>query len=78
MNSSRYDLGAKKLATMLSGSTLLIPNLKLHLVGFRRGTNKYTSEIRQWVDRLIDELVHYFELLYSESSLMTEAQKYSR
>ncbi|KAL7785808.1 isoprenoid synthase domain-containing protein [Trichoderma ceciliae] len=57
MAPSRYDLTANELATMLSGSTLPIPNLKQHLANFPRGVNKYVTEIRQWVDQLIDENV---------------------
>ncbi|EHK18342.1 uncharacterized protein TRIVIDRAFT_225657 [Trichoderma virens Gv29-8] len=55
MAPSRYDLGANELASMLSGSTLPIPNLKLPLANFPKGVNKYSDEIRRWVDRLIDE-----------------------
>lgn len=60
MAPSRYHLQANELATMLSGSTLPIPNLKTHLANFPRGTNKYTQEIREWVDQLVDELDHLF------------------
>ncbi|KAM6483765.1 isoprenoid synthase domain-containing protein [Trichoderma sp. SZMC 28011] len=58
MAPSRYDLGANELASMLSGSTLPIPNLKVPLANFPKGVNKYMHEIRQWVDRLIDENIH--------------------
>ncbi|KAK4077823.1 uncharacterized protein Triagg1_3517 [Trichoderma aggressivum f. europaeum] len=58
MAPSRYDLGAHELASMLSGSTLPIPNLKVSLANFPKGVNKYMHEIRQWVDRLIDENIH--------------------
>ncbi|KAL6831980.1 isoprenoid synthase domain-containing protein [Trichoderma camerunense] len=58
MAPSRYDLGANELASMLSGSTLPIPNLKVPLANFPKGVNKYMHEIRQWVDRLVDENIH--------------------
>ncbi|KAL7908106.1 isoprenoid synthase domain-containing protein [Trichoderma velutinum] len=58
MAPSRYDLGANELASMLSGSTLPIPNLKVPLADFPKGVNKYMNEIRQWVDKLIDENIH--------------------
>lgn len=60
MAPSRYNLGANELASMLSGSTLPIPNLKLPLANFSKGTNKYADEIRRWVDKLIDESVNYY------------------
>lgn len=69
MAPSRYDLGANELASMLSGSTLPIPNLKVPLANFPKGVNKYMHEIRQWVDRLIDELVYYSHT--RESSILT-------
>ncbi|KAL7941029.1 isoprenoid synthase domain-containing protein [Trichoderma barbatum] len=55
MAPGRYDLGANELASMLSGSTLPIPNLKLPLANFPRAVNRYTNEIRRWVDKLIEE-----------------------
>ncbi|TFB01573.1 Alpha-muurolene synthase [Trichoderma ghanense] len=58
MAPGRYALRANELASMLSGSTLAIPNLKVPLANFARGQSKYTAEIRRWVDRLVEENVH--------------------
>jgi hypothetical protein len=55
MAPGRYALRANELASMLSGSTLTIPNLKVPLAKFARGQSKYTAEIRRWVDRLVEE-----------------------
>ncbi|KAL7930144.1 isoprenoid synthase domain-containing protein [Trichoderma chlorosporum] len=55
MAPSRYEIGANELASMLSGSTLPIPNLKLSLASFPKGVNRYRDDIRLWVDKLIDE-----------------------
>ncbi|EGR47124.1 uncharacterized protein TRIREDRAFT_122825 [Trichoderma reesei QM6a] len=58
MAPGRYALRANELASMLSGSTLTIPNLKVPLAKFARGQSKYTAEIRRWVDRLVEENIH--------------------
>ncbi|KAL7805679.1 isoprenoid synthase domain-containing protein [Trichoderma aethiopicum] len=58
MAPGRYALRANELASMLSGSTLTIPNLKVPLANFARGQSKYTAEIRRWVDRLVEENIH--------------------
>ncbi|KAH0489992.1 hypothetical protein TgHK011_001478 [Trichoderma gracile] len=58
MAPGRYALRANELASMLSGSTLTIPNLKVPLASFARGQSKYTAEIRRWVDRLVEENIH--------------------